>query len=287
MPAKAKEEVYAHAAPDEGAALAMPVGTVRAAAEAAAEAFGPDEVDKHAQAILDAWEVKLKEQTREYTRRAMALARGEKAMAGGGRLEMAGAIGQPAGLPPYPWFDLLAVGPFQPVPAAGPPPFPPAGPFLPHRVIRAAEPAFMLGALWRNPAGINWDAFNPAAAAVMSALNFTVQFEVVNLTSVSNGPDLAPVVLAPIGGGFLNVFVVPIPAGFFPAPPQGKPTLYEIHMTVDATGPGPAAATLPFSGFSTWVFDPDGATAIAPPFILPGVAPGYRFDVPARILVHS
>lgn len=253
--------------------------TVRAAAAAAAEAYAPDEVEKHAQVILDAWVAKLKEQTREYTRVAMAqAARKPEALAQGGvQAELAGPISTAPLLPTYAWFDLFCAGPFQ---------FAPGAAFLPHKVIQVTEFAFMLGVLWRNPAPINFIPGNPTAAAMMAALNFSAWFEGINLTNVTNGPDFGPFPQpqpGPIGGGFINTFFAIMPPGTFPAPPQGRPHLYELNMTVDVTGPGIVPATLPFSGFATWQFDPD----TTPPTLLPGTAPTFKQDVPCRFLVHS
>jgi hypothetical protein len=270
MTTKTREEVIAKAKPTEG----MPsMGTVRAAANAAAEVYAQDEMEKHAQVILDAWVAKLKEQTRVYTRATMAqVARASEPVAAGGEeAELAGITSTAPFLPPYAWFDLFCAGPFQ---------FAPGAAFLPHKVIRAGEPSFMLGVLWRNPAPINFIVGNPSAADMMAALNFSVWFETVNLTSVTDGPDFGPFVFSPIGGGFINAFFAPLT---FAAPPSGKPNLYEVNMTVDVTGPGIVPATLPFSGFATWQFDPD----FQPPTLVPGTIPSFKQDIPARFLVHS
>jgi hypothetical protein len=293
------EKLYARTTSEEGAVTTAPTSTVRAAAEYAAEAFAPDEVEKHAQAIMDAIEARLKEQTRKYIKEAMAQKeKAVRAVAGGEQLrekaarggvredqqEVAGPIGQPLFFPPYPWFELLCAGPFQLVPG---PVIPATGPFLPHKVIRANEFAFMIGILWRNSGGINWDPFNPSAAAVMSGMNFTVWFEPINLTNVTNVPaGLGPFTFNPIGPGPLNLFLVPMPPGTFPTPQSGRAHLYEINMTVDVTGPGPTVASLPFSGFSTWLFDPDQEPPVFPPPITPGVPSQLQHDVPARFLVH-
>ena len=275
MPAKIREEVVAKAAPEED--MIQPTDTVREAAYAAAETYAPDEVEKHAQVILDAWVAKVKEQTREYTRDAMARVNQKRetvAQGGAGIAELAGPISTAPLLPTYAWFDLFCAGPFQ---------FAPGAAFLPHKVINVTEISFMLGILWRNPAPINFIPGNPAAAAVMAALDFTVWFEGMNLTTVTNEGDLGPFVFSPIGGGFINAFFALITPGALPVPPQGKPNLYELNMTVDVTGPGLVPATLPFSGYATWQFDPDGT----PPTLLPGTVPTLKQDVPTRFLVHS
>ncbi|MDJ0693010.1 hypothetical protein [Mastigocoleus sp. MO_188.B34] len=209
--------------------------------------------------------VKLTKQTDEYTKRAMAMARGEG-------LEIAEpiSIGGPV---PYPWFNVILAGPFQPLL--------PGGPFLPQKVIRAGEPAFMIGIVWRNPVGVNWDPTAPQANVLMAAYNLRVWLETCNVTTCGNGPDFGPINFAPLGGGFLNGFIQPIN---FPVPQQGRPNLYEMNLTADVSGP---VGGLPFAGYATWVFNPDLEPAIFPPFIRPGVPPHWDYDKPARFLVYT
>jgi hypothetical protein len=85
------------------------------------------------------------------------------------------------GLPTYPWWNLVMAGPFQPI--AGP-----GGPFLANRIIRAGEAAFILGAIWRNPAGIYWNMFSPNAVTMMSTMAMSVQFQTLDLTTGTPGP---------------------------------------------------------------------------------------------------
>jgi hypothetical protein len=167
-------------------------------------------------------------------------------------------------------------GPFQP----GISPLP-TGPYLPHKIIEANEAAFMVGAVWRNPFGIDWNATNPPASTVMGAFDLTIWLETVNVTDVVNGPDFGPIVFAPLGLGFLTLFFVPIT---FPAPPPGKPHLYEMNLTADISGP---IAGLPFAGYSTWIFNPDLEPPIWPPPIMPGMPPHWQYDIPARFLVYT
>ncbi len=243
---------------------APPLSAVSEAATEAAEVFAPEELEQHAQVLLDAWEAKLKMQSKDYTKRAMAMARGEG-------LEMAEPITGPI---PYPWWNLLAAGPYQITGGPG-------GPFLPNKIIQATEVSFLLCILWRNPACINWMCPGPSAATVMSAYDITIHLETVNLTNVTNGPDFGPFTFSPIGAGYLNSFFVPLT---FPAPPQGKPDLYEINMTADVSGPVPG---LPFAGYSTWVFDPDLEPPVFPPFLRPGVPAHWDHDKPCRFMVYT
>jgi hypothetical protein len=183
----------------------------------------------------------------------------------------------------YQWFDLLAVGPFQQV-ASG-------GPFLPHRIIRAAERAVMIAALWRNPLPLPGGP-NPSAAQIMSPFRFTVLGETVNLSSVTKGPDFSPV-SGTFGGGFVNIVSMPLPT--LPpadAPREGRPTLLEVNLTIDILGVGPGLP--PFAGFATRWFQPDLQPPFMFPFIpgvgpvvVPGVAPGVQNEVPVRILIYT
>jgi hypothetical protein len=108
------------------------------------------------------------------------------------------------------------------------------GPFLPSKVIRAGEPAFMLAVIRRNPNPIPTTLIS--AATLMRPLEYTLRLETVNLTNVANGPDFGPIVntFANDFFGFLNLHIIPIN---FPAPPQGRPNLYEANMVVDISGP--------------------------------------------------
>jgi hypothetical protein len=255
-----------------------PVGTVRQAAEAAAELYAPDEVEKHAQAIGESWVGVLNQRTKMYAKRKREMAR-----------EAGLEAAEPAAAG-YVWWNLLLGGPFQPVAGAA------AGPFLPHKIIRAGEPAFMLAVLWRNPDPIDGGG-GPSASTVMIPYNYNIWFETINLTTVTNGPDFGPI-NANFGAGifgYLNWHVIPIA---FPAPPEGRPNLYEMNMTVDITQAG-----LPFAGFSTWVLDPDAEAPFGGPgttwvfwdpdigwvriLPVPGAPGGLQHDTPARFLVYT
>jgi len=255
---------------------AAPVHMVREAAEAAADVYAPDEVEKHAQAIADAWEARLREQTKVYTRRVRALAR----EAGP---EATGPISQfQSG--EYLWWNLLLAGPYQRTD--------PDGPYQPAKIIRHGEWAFMLVALWRNtePLGIA----GPPASQVMAPYEYEVWLETTNITDCANGPDYGPIT-GTFGGGNTNVFWVRLRPSDFPEPSQGKPTLYEMNMVVDIKGPGPGLP--PFAGYATWVYDPDSELPFGPVRVwIPGVGwvlmniPGrsarLQHDIPARFLVY-
>lgn len=261
---------------DEVVVRASSVTSVKAAAEIAANTYGLD-MQKNAEAIAKAWEEKLKEQTKVYTRQLVALTNNKKEAG----VEAAEPITLHGGIP-YQWWNLLLAGPFQLVA--------PLGPFLPHKIIRAGEPAFMIAALWRNPSPLPGGP-NPSAAQIMSPFEYRIWLETCNLSSCMDGPDFGPVGNV-FGGGFINTHVIPLVPGAFAAPPQGRPSLYEMNMVVDILGPG--VGLPPFAGYATWVLDPD----LEPPFffpfvpgvgpvIIPGVGPRLQHDIPARFLVYS
>lgn len=271
----AKQE-YAVAAPEPVAKVAVG-GSIRQAARAAAETFAPDEVHKHAQAIIDAWRARLQVRTKEYTRLMLAEVAKPKPVLETGYVSLPGQ--------PYTWFDLMCAGPYK---------YTPTGGFLPNKVIRYDQDAFMVGCIWRNEAGLNWDPFSPSALENMSGWNFDVWFECVNLTTVSDGPDIGPITFAPLGAENPKVFEVQMPANTFPAPDSGRAHLYEINMTIDVTGPGDTVAGLPFSGFATWIFDPDLEQEIpvpVPPYWpsepTSEKLPHWHYDIPVRFLVHA
>jgi hypothetical protein len=249
---------------------ASPAGTVREAAESAAQEYAADETEKHAQAIMDAWAARMKALNNELGK-ALAKARDE------GVAEAEAEPWTPAWPWPYPWWNILIAGPFQ---------FVPFDAFLPHKIFQPDEAAFVVGAVWMNPFGIGWNPFNPSAATLMGAFDLTIRFETINLTTVADGPDPAPIEMNPIGGWFgppwFKLFWKSIGSGFFPSPPQGQPHLYEMNVAADVSGPVPE----PFAGYSTWVFDPDLEPAMWPPYIRPGTAPHWQYDIPARFLVY-
>jgi hypothetical protein len=172
----------------------------------------------------------------------------------------------------YPWWNILVLGPFQTVA--------PGGPFRPSKIIRTGEDAFMIVVLWRNPVPLPGGP-NPSAAQIMASYEWEVRGETINLSDVTDGPDLAPAT-GTFGAGFIDVFLMPIPPGTFTVPAQGRPLLYELNFVMDIKGVGPGLP--PFAGYATWVFDPD----TEPPFLFVPEAPaGLQHDIPVRFLVYS
>jgi hypothetical protein len=245
-----------------------PVGTVKEAAEAAAEVYAPAEINKQRRVILEAVEARLKEYTKRYVKRAMKAHREGPPE----ELEMAEAIGPV--YPPYPYWDLFLAGPFQPLGGGA------AGPFLPQKIIRADDPAFMTCHLWRNPECINWACPAPSACEMMSGWTATVWLRTTNFTKTVAGPAFGPFeIKLPNYPDCIYSFDVPLD-GSFPVPPNGAPDLYEVNATVDITGPGAVS----FAGYATWMFDPDTDPLW---WFFPEVGPQYQYDVPVRLLVYT
>jgi hypothetical protein len=247
-----------------------------------------EKLDPPIQAVIDECKMKLEKATEKYQKQLVQLETIAKQAAEGknGAAPLAAEpISQFFGIT-YQWWNLLMLGPFQFVA--------PGGPFRPSKIIRHGDFAFMLAALWRNPVPMPGGA-NPSAAQIMAPFQYQIRGEVINLSTVTNGPDFLPVGGA-FGGGFINIHFMPIPVlppGL--APVEGNPVLCEANFTVDILGVGPGLP--PFAGFSTWLYDPDRE----PPFVIPqifipgigvipvpmpGVAPGLQHDTPARYLVY-
>lgn len=238
------------------------------------------EVDAAAQQVIDTWTKRMQTQTEAYVKREIDYARrkAEKTTGNGSGVEEQEA--EPV-VGTYPWWNILIAGPFQPTGAGGP--------FLPHKIFQPTQPAFLVGALWLNPAPINWfPPAGPSAATVMGAFEMTINFHTINLSTVAAGPAIPPVVMSPLGAApglpWFKPFVVSLGPGLFPVPPNGDPALYELNVTADVSGPVPQ----PFAGYSTWVLDPDMEPAIWPPsFVRPPVFPHWQYDIPVRFLVYQ
>ena len=98
-------------------------GTVAETAQVAARTYAPEEVDEQANAIMAQVQAKLEARTERYVARASEMSREPRPQ----EIEITEPIGPT--WPPYPYWNLLLYGPFQPF--AGP-----GGPFLPAKIIR-------------------------------------------------------------------------------------------------------------------------------------------------------
>lgn len=181
----------------------------------------------------------------------------------------------------YQFFDMIAVGPFQPIGS---------GPFRPNRIIRAGEPAFLIAAIWRNPAPLGFTPGNPSAAEVMAGQPYTVRGVTVDVNNVTSGPPVGPV-NATFGAGFVDFHILSIPT--LPPPADLAPRLLDITLTIDVRSV--ASGLPPFAGYASQWYQIDRE----PPFVfptipfvggpipVPGLVPSFVQDIPVRVLIYS
>jgi len=222
------------------------------------------ELPQELQQQFEEYQDMFKRRTDAYVKKAMELNK---------KGPSASRIGEPiSGWPPYPWINILVAGPFQTVGA------PPSGPFKPSKIIAYRDPAYIFTFVWRNPAPINWIPGTPSACQVLNGRKFQVNFEVVNLTYVTQGPDLRE-----IQDTFSNapqcIQMYWRRMGPFPEPQQGKPDLYDLHTTIDVI-----EHEQPVAGFATWIFDPD----YDPHWLFfPDVGPHWQYERPMQYMVYQ
>jgi hypothetical protein len=137
----------------------------------------------------------------------------------------------------YKWWDVFVTGPFQNIAAP---------PFLPHKIVAAGEAAFFLAFVVKNPRPTPGP--GPSALMLMNGRPFNLRAEMMNLSNVTDGPDI--VVASAFNTEVVQAFLLLFAA---PAPPQGKPDLYEVNVTVDVTD----AFLQPMAAFATRLRDAD------------------------------
>jgi hypothetical protein len=219
----------------------------------------PQDIKVLAQKELDDWVASLTERTMSYVRTTQRIARGAQPEAGEPWIP---------GPPPYLFWDMLVAGPYQ-IFHSG------TGPYRPSKIIRDGEFAFMLGVLWRNPGSLGG---GPSAAELMNSRDFRINFELMNLTTVSNA------ILPGINGTFADYptnFLTPFILPFMPSNPSGEghPDLYEMNVTCDLTSGAQSMAA-----FATWVYDPD----TEPGFLFrPTMTQGWEHERPIRFMVYT
>lgn len=242
--------------------------------------------DREFAKVIEAWTQKVDSATAKY-RAELTRLEEQKAKANGAAPLYAQIVGLTSAN--YMWWNLLVVGPFQwetnPMYAGAPK-------WRPTKVLKAGLPTRMICQLWRNPVASASNAF-PAPSLQMAPYHYTVRGEMINLSTVADGPTVAVATNVQFGAGNINNHVFDLPA--LPVPPQGAPHLYEINFTVDileTIGTGPDLA-----GFATWIYDPDTEPAFGPLSItlpdgtvIAGIVPGgsaVQHDIPVRFMVHS
>jgi hypothetical protein len=227
--------------------------TVVTAAELGAEMTGeavavPPGIQGKAKQWLDRYKVKLAAQTEKNLARLS-----EEVAPQAGEIHHAG----------YLYWDVVTISPIQ---------FGALPPYQPSRIIASGEVALLLAVMFINP---GTDFNNPiSATTILGGRRFRVRFEHVNLTDVTNGPDIT----------FTGVFPAPAPSlvlfpAFILAPNPGQnPRLVELNVTADIVD-----MAQPFAAFATHHLDID----TEPGFLgIPEVGPELQHDFPLRYLIY-
>jgi hypothetical protein len=181
---------------------------------------------------------------------------------------------QPEIAEPLNWWDIYAFGPFQPG-ANSVPPSGFAGPLLPHQVIRTGETAFVATVMILNPVG-------PAIPSALDILsNFALPYQVEYATGELKRWQPGPASLQHQNTGNL-VPGVAVYVDVFAFVAQ-DPGLYEMNICARIFGCEGNAAP-PFSGFATWVYDPDQDYLGS---LLGQGGPGFYHKDPIRFQVYK
>lgn len=217
-----------------------------------------NKIPEHIQDRVDAWLENYKgylvERTEEYLYRSAA------------RQDTLHRVAPEAGEPVhmnYVYWDMMMIGPIQ---------FSSLPPYRPSKIVGSDEFAMLFGVLFVNPAV---DIFNPIPATnILGGRGFRVRFEQINLSDVSNGPDITFTGTFPAVAPVITFFPVVLPTNN----PGPNPRLMEVNCTADITN-----ANQPFAVFGTWHLDID----TQPSWLsIPGTSPNLEHDVPMRYLVY-
>jgi len=207
------------------------------------------------ESILEAYTAKVKDQIDQNLKRAEQGANPE--------------LGEPIFPSYYKWWDVFVVGPIQNITCP---------PFLPHKIVAAGELVYFLAFVVKNPQPIRCGRdCGPSALDLMCGRKFCLNAELVNLTDVTNGPDIH------IESEFTSDVVQAFLLTFRLKAPECYPNLYEINVTADAVD---RKCPQPFAAFATRFFDidndPNGL-----PFPLDAWKPPHIHDEqPMRFLVY-
>lgn len=163
----------------------------------------------------------------------------------------------------YPYMDLFVISPIE---IFGPP-----FSWRPNKVVGSGELAVILVVMFVNPAVAPGPA--PPAVIQLGGRGFRVRIEQINLTDVTNGPDVTFVGTFPPVAPTISIFPF-----FFIAPNPGpNPRLMECNAVADITD-----VAQPHAAFATHHLDIDAE----PPFLgIPGVPPELQHDIPLRYLI--
>lgn len=164
-----------------------------------------------------------------------------------------------------PWWDLVAIGPVQPI---GNPPF------LPSDVIRSGETAFVVTIVILNSAPILPPGISPCDILSDFALPFEVTYQTGNLTKWTQAP--APLTTEHDGMNFVPGVCFYVDVLEF-VPDEKDEVMFEMNISARIFGCNENYAP-PFAGFAREVVDID-ASFFSPP---PGLV-----SAPIRFLVYG
>jgi hypothetical protein len=218
----------------------------------------PQELLERYEAILDSYAKKLQDRIELNVKKAQAIAE----QGASANIE----IGEPIS-GPYKWWDIFVIGPIQNINCP---------PFLPHKIVAAGELVHFLAFVVKNPLPTCY--CGPSALDLMCGRKFCLNAELVNLTNVTNGPDLH--IQSEFNSNVVQAFLFT----FKLKAPECYPNLYEINVTADAVD---KKCPQPFAAFATRIldidYDPNGL-----PFPLDAAKwPHVHDEQPMRFLVYK
>jgi hypothetical protein len=149
------------------------------------------------------------------------------------------------------WWDMALYGPLQPIA--------PGGPLVPHLIIKAGEPAYVLSFVLLNPFLPLSGGTNAGDVLANFALPFEVRYQTGNLTTWTLGPSDMQATntnnLTP--GQYFYVDLL-----WFTG---GQPGLYEMNGSARILGAAPPHVNAPqFAAYATVVFNIDGPGLFGP-----------------------
>jgi hypothetical protein len=218
----------------------------------------PQELIERYESILSAYAKKIEDRISLNVKKAAVLA------------EQGGSTSIELGEPisgTYKWWDIFVVGPIQNLT------FPP---FLPHKIIAGGELAFFLVYVVKNP--LPTPGGGPSALTLLCGRKFCLNAELVNLTNVTNGPDIH--IKSEFNHNVVQSFVLVLRLNA----PECYPNLYEINVTADAVD---YKCPQPFAAFATRFLDFDNDPNGLPFPLDASIGPHIHNEQPMRFLVYK
>lgn len=178
----------------------------------------------------------------------------------------------PTGVP-YVAFDVAATSPIQ---------FIGLPPYLPSKIIKVGEAAFLVAYIYTNNKVDVAAGWAIPANIVLGLRQWRMTLDQSNLTTGGNLPSLVRVGVFPPVPPPVTPVVFPLPIANLPL--GTDPWLIEANVTVYVDVPAQ-----PFAAFATNFFDEDNDPGFPPfPFLppIPSVTRGWRHDQPNRYLIY-